>query len=33
VTAFARDLHLTRSCISARFATVFFAPFHHTGAG
>ena len=33
VTAFARDLHLIRSGISARFATVFFARFHHTGAG
>jgi hypothetical protein len=33
VTAFASDLHLTRSGISARFTTVFFASFHHTGAG
>jgi len=33
VTAFASDLHLTRSGIAARFTTVFFATFHHTGAG
>ncbi|MGA7549556.1 MAG: hypothetical protein WBW24_12350 [Candidatus Sulfotelmatobacter sp.] len=33
VTAFASDLHVTRSGIAARFTTVFFATFHHTGAG
>jgi len=33
VTAFASDLHLTRSGIAARFTTVFLATFHYTGAG
>jgi hypothetical protein len=33
MTAFARDLHLTRSGISARVAAVFFALFNHTGTG
>jgi hypothetical protein len=33
VAAFARNFHLTRSGISARFATVFLARFHRAGAG
>jgi hypothetical protein len=33
VTAFASDLHVIGSGIAARFATVFLAAFHHTGAG
>jgi hypothetical protein len=33
MTAFASDLHITRSGIAARLATVFLASFHRTSAG
>ena len=32
MTAFASDLHLTRSSIAARFTAVLLAAFHDTGA-